>query len=180
MDIVKDNAQEHSKEWYEELERLIPLMMKARWIGHRLFSRDLQGRNLTVPQFVVLGHLSLVRGEVGPAFMTEISEATFQDAATMTGIIDRLVNMGLVKRERCPQDRRRVTVEVTQRGRELVQAVRQSEMTWHRHMFSDITVEDLRHLGDILEKMAETMARRIREEIGSDALDNLVDFSIIE
>ena len=49
--------------------------------------------------------------------MGYLADETKQVSATMTGIIDRLVEQGLVERWRPPEDRRKVLVRLTEAGR---------------------------------------------------------------
>jgi DNA-binding MarR family transcriptional regulator len=58
--------------------------------------------------------------------MRELGEVGLQDAPTMTGIVDRLVKMKLVRRRRAATDRRVVLVEATAEGRELAEAIKQA------------------------------------------------------
>jgi DNA-binding MarR family transcriptional regulator len=52
--------------------------------------------------------------------MGVLAERTHQCSATLTGIIDRLIKMGLVERQRDESDRRLVLVRITEHGRRLV------------------------------------------------------------
>jgi DNA-binding MarR family transcriptional regulator len=62
--------------------------------------------------------------------MSQLAESSHQVSATMTGIVDRLVERGLVARERDPQDRRTLRVDLTLAGRELLEQVRYHKRTW--------------------------------------------------
>ncbi len=57
-------------------------------------------------------------GYHGRLTMTELAEEAGVAAATMTGIVDRLVGRGLVKRQRRRNDRRVVEVSLTPSGGE--------------------------------------------------------------
>lgn len=81
-----------------------------------LYSRELASKaNITSPQLVCL----LTLAEKGPMTATTISREVFLSPSTIVGILDRLEEKGLVKRERASKDRRVVTVTVTQKGRQL-------------------------------------------------------------
>jgi DNA-binding MarR family transcriptional regulator len=91
---------------------------------------DLEPFHLTVAQYVPLVHLATARREVG---MKTLAEASLQDAATMTAIVERLVRRGWVVRRRSAGDRRRVAVRLTPRGRALLRAVpRRLDLRWRR------------------------------------------------
>lgn len=82
-----------------------------------LHSRDLVSRfGLTGPQLVCLRYIDQL-GQVTPgAVAREVSLSQ----ATVTGIIDRLVARGWVSRIRGDQDRRQVSLSITDEGRMLV------------------------------------------------------------
>lgn len=82
-----------------------------------LYSRQLAAScGLTGPQLVCLRHIE----RVGPLTPSRLAREVALSQATVTGIVDRLEAQGLVTRERSRDDRRRVTVGVTAKGRELL------------------------------------------------------------
>jgi DNA-binding MarR family transcriptional regulator len=82
-----------------------------------LYSRDLlRRRNLTTPQLAALRQLR----RNGAMSAGELARGVALSQATITGIVDRLEQHGLVTRSRSSQDRRRVVVELTDAGREAV------------------------------------------------------------
>ncbi len=82
-----------------------------------LHSRQLAGSfGLTGPQLVCLRALDAL----GPLTPSQLARHVDLSQATVTGIIDRLEASGLVARARNADDRRRVTVRLTDPGNELV------------------------------------------------------------
>lgn len=78
-----------------------------------LHSRQLAAcSNITAPQLVCLRTVI----EHGPLTATAISREMHVSASTVVGILDRLEDKGLVKRERGREDRRIVFVSVTEEG----------------------------------------------------------------
>lgn len=83
-----------------------------------LHSRYLAQRyGLTGPQLVVLQHLS----ELGEISGSDLAKSVSLSHATVTGILGRLENRGLIARRRSRSDRRRILVRATERGRGLLQ-----------------------------------------------------------
>ena len=83
-----------------------------------LYSRELATKaQITSPQLVCL----LALAEKGAMTATTISREVFLSPSTIVGILDRLEERGLVKRERDSKDRRVVTVTVTDAGRRLTE-----------------------------------------------------------
>ncbi|MFQ5576757.1 MAG: MarR family winged helix-turn-helix transcriptional regulator, partial [Anaerolineae bacterium] len=74
------------------------------------------------------------------------ADETRQVSATMTGIIDRLVERGLVERFRQPDDRRKVLVRLTEAGHaklEAVSEVRRSQLASMLRRLDESTRHDL-------------------------------------
>jgi len=59
--------------------------------------------------------------ENGPLPPSQISRYILVNSSTVTGIIDRLEDKGLVKRTRTSQDRRVITIELTETGKVLAE-----------------------------------------------------------
>jgi DNA-binding MarR family transcriptional regulator len=72
--------------------------------------------DLTPTQWAALARLE----ERGPCSQNLLGRLTAMDAATIKGVVDRLVGRGLAETHSDPQDSRRLTVALTQPGRELV------------------------------------------------------------
>lgn len=88
----------------------------------RQYNKVLSQRcNLTVPQLLCLQQL------LDPEIRTpsQIARNAFLSQATVTGIADRLVQRGLIQRDRDRPDRRQVALTLTEEGRKLAE-----EMPW--------------------------------------------------
>ncbi len=73
---------------------------------------------LTLSQYALLQGLS----DAGRARVVELANAAGVTAPTATRILDALERRGIVERRRAPEDRRGVTITLTQDGRELLLA----------------------------------------------------------
>jgi DNA-binding MarR family transcriptional regulator len=73
---------------------------------------------LTLPQFDVLAQLHRTPEGMTPRDLTRELLVT---AGNLTGVIERLVRLGLVERRPVPEDRRAVRVRLTPKGRLLMQ-----------------------------------------------------------
>jgi len=105
----------------ERIRRVRDTFIMLVWAAMRQFSQELQCFGLTLPQFVALAALVAHRE---PCTMRHLTEVTLQDPPTMTGIVDRLVKMSLVKRTRVETDRRLVLVQATPAGTDLLTRIR--------------------------------------------------------
>lgn len=105
-----------------ERQRLIQECMQSlRHIVRALedYSRSVEKRfDLTGPQLWALWEL----GRSGPLALKDLAGRMKLDASTVVGVVDRLVAKGLAVRQPDPQDRRRVSLEPTAKGREILAA----------------------------------------------------------
>lgn len=90
------------------------------WLITRQLAQQLRDFDLTLPQFVVLMALS---GQPEPCLMSQLANLTRQTPATLTGIVDRLLKVGLVQRNGSETDRRLVLVGATPAGINLTKQV---------------------------------------------------------
>jgi DNA-binding MarR family transcriptional regulator len=85
---------------------------------NRRFGRVVAAEGLTSQQYNVL---RILRGAEPDGLPTlTIAERMIERTPGITGLIDRLGEKGLVRRERCPRDRRRVLCHITARGLEVL------------------------------------------------------------
>lgn len=81
-------------------------------------ARKLIALGLSPPQFVILMELSR-----GSRIMTELAASCSFTSAAATGATDRLERQGLVARTHDREDRRRVIVNLTKKGRDKIDSV---------------------------------------------------------
>jgi DNA-binding MarR family transcriptional regulator len=88
-------------------------------------SRELNRGNVSYAQFFLLGYLASEQHLT----MTDISRKMGHSTAAATGLVDRLEKLGYVQRFHASEDRRKVMVQITKKGLELVQALRDNIAT---------------------------------------------------
>ncbi|MGH8779398.1 MarR family winged helix-turn-helix transcriptional regulator [Paraburkholderia sp.] len=115
---------------YEFSEQIGHLLRRAYQRHLAIFSQTIDDPQLTAVQFAVLS----ANRRLGPSSMSDLGKATAIDGATVRGIIERLQARGLVELQANPDDRRKSVVELTARGRTLLEqttptAARISELT---------------------------------------------------
>jgi DNA-binding MarR family transcriptional regulator len=76
-----------------------------------------QNHGLTGPQLVILKTLDRL-GEVPGG---ELARSVSLSHATVTGVLDRMERQGWVRRRRSEEDRRKVLVDLDQRGRDILE-----------------------------------------------------------
>ncbi len=149
----------------EQISRVEQLMLRVGWQEQRWFAQDLRRFGLTAPQFFVLRFVAACGQR---CTMSTLADATLLRCATMTGIVGRLVRMGLVTRQRGEDDRRKVLVDLTASGREVllqVQSSRRMRLSGVLHRLSPRDASELlRLLGVYLEAFS---AQHRTEEPGA-------------
>ena len=83
-------------------------------------SRELNRGTVSYAQFFLLGYLSSEQ----QLTMTDISRKMGHSTAAATGLVDRLEKLGYVQRLHAADDRRKVMVQITIKGIQLVQQLR--------------------------------------------------------
>ncbi len=130
---------------FEGIEQTI---MQISWLAQRQFMQLLDDKRfrLTLPQFYTLLHLHDMAGECK---MSDLADATHQSAASLTGVVDRLLSKELVARMRHHRDRRQVMVVLTPLGKTLIDDIkheRRKQMHAALTHLSDEDIDTLLHL----------------------------------
>jgi DNA-binding MarR family transcriptional regulator len=77
--------------------------------------------------------------------------------ADMTGIIDRLEKAGLVARENHPKDRRINIIEITRKGRDIVNNLEPGYLTGVKKVMSGMSKNDMKTIIKGMEKIRENI-----------------------
>lgn len=143
-----------------ELEDLERVIMQVSWLAQRQFMQLLDDERfrMTLPQFYTLMHLYQLAEECK---MSDLADATHQSAASLTGVVDRLLEKSLVERTRHERDRRQVMVQVTQRGRELIVEIKQARREQMQSALAHLGETEVDQLIRMLERMQVGMLRAL-------------------
>jgi DNA-binding MarR family transcriptional regulator len=98
------------------------------------------GLNLTVPQIKSLFFIS----NQGTTNFTKLAAALGVTPANVTGIVDRLVEQDLVSRQENPDDRRSLTLRVTEKGENIIANLRERRASHTTEILANLKVEDLK------------------------------------
>ena len=98
------------------LEVYIKLSRAAEAVNTRI-NQHLKAENLTVSQFGVLEAIY----HLGPMHQNRLAEKILKSTGNLTLVIDNLEKRGLVTRKRDPEDRRCITIDLTNSGRKLIE-----------------------------------------------------------
>jgi len=90
-----------------------------------------------------------------PPSVGQVAAELRVDASTASRIMDRLVNVGLVRRTAAVEDRRRVTLELTDEGRDTLTQLNDIRIGFLRELTAEWLVEDIATLARLLERLDE-------------------------
>lgn len=113
--------------------------------------RHVRQLGLTPPQFDVIATLGNTEG----MSMKEVAERTLVTKGTLTGIIDRLEEKHLVRREVPEDNRRSFTLVLTPKGQQVFETVFPAHMTYLKQRFDRLNQSELKQLHDLLSKLRQ-------------------------
>lgn len=136
-----------------EISKMMPLIIRE--VTKKQMSIITKGL-LTVPQFVILDLLV----ERGPCRMSELAKTLGFTMSAVTAIVDKMIKLKLVKRERSSEDRRVVNVIILNKGGETVGRVNEERHDAANRIFSPLTEEDRDEYLRLLRKVYNNLKRR--------------------
>lgn len=113
--------------------------------------RHIREMGLTPPQFDVIATL----GNTDGMSMKAVAEKTLVTKGTLTGIIDRLEEKHLVRREVPDGNRRSFTLVLTPEGQHLFEQVFPAHISYLKERFDRLDKSDLQQLQALLGKLRQ-------------------------
>lgn len=113
---------------------------------------------LTTPQFALMEALY----HLGPLPLSEIGQKLLVTSGNVTYVMDNLCELGLVMRDRSPDDRRVIYARLTPKGEALIERIFPRHANEVRELFSVLTPEEQNQLRTLLKKLGR--AERIAAE----------------
>ncbi len=114
---------------------------------------------LTTPQFALMEALF----HLGALPLSEVGQKLLVTSGNVTYVMDNLVEMGLVMRERCAADRRVIYAQLTPKGETMMERVFPRHANEVRELFGILSPEEQNHLRDLLKKLGR--AERMGAEV---------------
>jgi MarR family 2-MHQ and catechol resistance regulon transcriptional repressor len=130
------------------LNTFIKLTRSVNSLMSRLSQRGAIG-DLTVSQFGVLEALY----HLGPMCQNELATKILKSSGNMTMVIDNLEKDHLVARQRSAEDRRMITIRLTDEGEQLIAQVLPAQVEAITAEMSALTPEEQQTLGDLCRKL---------------------------
>lgn len=125
-------------------------------VTRRYFEVMLEPHGITATQYNVL---RILRGAGSAGIPTlDVAERLVERAPGITRLLDRLEAKGLVRRERCPEDRRRVMCWATPRALRLLEALDAPVDAAERTMMAPLSDSETRELIRLLDAIRGGLA----------------------
>lgn len=135
----------------DRLLRLIPRVMHNQVKQERNYlARGL----ITLPQLWALRQVA----EMGDCSMRMLAQSQGLKASTVTGLVDRLVKLGLLKRFANETDRRAVLAMITPKGRKIMSALHTEHRRSIMRLFQHISPKERAMYLAIIEKICHALS----------------------
>lgn len=142
-------------------EAVVSLLRTAAFVRRR-FEALCEEHGLTFQQFNVLRILrgAEASGE-GPLPTMEVAERMIEPEPGITRMMGRLEAKGLVRRERCAEDARRMLCHITQRGRVALERLDDPVARLDDSALAPLTEAELRALIESLDRAREPNVKQV-------------------
>ena len=127
----------------------INLIFSAAWLNHR-HAQALKPVGISVQQFNILRILRGMHPE--PATVKLLTERMLDKMSNASRLVDKLKLKGLVEREACHEDRRRVNVRITKDGLELLAMASMKIEEQEEALSFCLSVQEAETLSQLLDK----------------------------
>ena len=92
--------------------------------------------------------------------MSELAESLEISRPAATGLIDRLISQGLVRRENLEDDRRTIKVSITPKGKKIVTNIWEQKRRTLIKVFSQLSARDRKQHLLILERVVNILTQQ--------------------
>jgi DNA-binding MarR family transcriptional regulator len=116
--------------------------------------------SVTMAQLKVL----MVLGSIDESRMSELASNLRLTLSTVSGLVERLVENGLVARRTHESDRRQVMVSLTDDGRGFLESFQELGMQTLRELLEQLSAEELAQVGQAVELLISAAQRTMNKE----------------
>ena len=115
----------------------------------RYASSHLKLLNITMTQFDIIATL----GNQPPMSCKQLGEKTLITKGTMTGVLERLEEKGIIRRDLNTEDARSQLISLTKKGQQLFEKIFSEHMNHLQKAFGKLSQKELEELAVSLEKL---------------------------
>ncbi|MFD1363590.1 MarR family winged helix-turn-helix transcriptional regulator [Lentibacillus salinarum] len=133
------------------LKAFVVLMKASKSVTEHV-KKDISRYNMKTTDFAVLEALY----HKGNLTVKQIAESVLINAGSMTYVIDKLEDKELLERRPCKDDRRAVYIHITDKGKQLMDAIFPKHEAAIEEMFQNITPDEKRTVINILKRIGQS------------------------
>ena len=128
-------------------------LMTAWRVYQRRLQEEIAPHGITFRQCQVLGNLSMD----GPLPQNELAERMQIEPPTLVGILDRMERDGWIRRDGCPQDRRKKLVHPTEAAEPVWAKIAECGRRVRAQVTEGMTTEQVSQLQDLLDMVRQNL-----------------------
>ena len=117
---------------------IVFLLAKAYQRAHSAFKVKLAPFGITPVQHLIL----VVLGEEDFLSPAEISDRVAMDGATLSGVLDRMAEAGLIKKEGNPEDRRSIRVSLSPKAKRMREELAEQRKSINEELTAKFSLEE--------------------------------------
>lgn len=133
------------------------VMMKASKTLEEVVKKDISNYNMKTSDFAVLEALY----HKGRQTIKQISEAVLINTGSITYVIDKLEKNNLLQRSHCKDDRRVIYIQITEKGKQVMDDIFPKHQARLEELFSDLSEDEKRALIESVKTVGKKAAKSI-------------------
>lgn len=143
-----------------DIKQTIPMSLPTKTVVNLMFTaRRIEDMSSgTIKQYALSTQqynvLRILRGQKGnPANLSTVQERMIDRNSNTTRLVDKLLAKGLVKRQECPENRRKVELFITSEGLALLKVLDPVVEANNEDVVNNLSEEELTVLNTLLDKL---------------------------
>ncbi len=148
-------------------ESLHYLIMANQMLVQKILMEELKGSNLTIGQPKILDYLKTHDG----SNQKEIAQACFLEAGSLTSILNKMEEKGLVERKVLNGNRRSFHIFLTEKGHQQQALVQNAFQSIEKIALSGISDEDYQQFLSVYSKIYHNLKDQIQNKKGKNAYE---------
>lgn len=166
---ANSNRPKSNNDGRDQLRLWLRLLACTNLIESRVRSRLRLDFDTTLPRFDMLAQLDAASANAPQGLtMGELSRRLMVTNGNLTGLTERLVQEGLVRRKTSAQDRRQQRVALTPQGKRALVAMVGDHKRWIDEMFSGLSAQEVVQLYQLVGRLKDSVQNVKEKEERSD------------
>lgn len=141
-------------EFGQEMARLMPGFMRE---AMKRMAKPMTKGNITLTQ---MGILTVLR-EMKSCKMKDIAKSLYITTSAATGLVDRMVKAGFLKRVADDKDRRIILIEMTRKGSDIIEEIEKARFKMLMDMFGKLTSAERKRYLETVRKLCTIMTEGV-------------------